>query len=165
VLLEVGHVVRAHGLSGEVVVRLVSNLTGRMAAGSVLECRGSQLVVERARELPAKGETWGSYWLASFAGVLDRTSAEELAGAELYAEAVPGGEGLWAHELVGSEVSSPSGEAYGTVVAVQANPASDLLVLDSGALVPLRFVVASVPTSGQGPGRVTVEVPEGLFEL
>ena len=40
-----------------------------------------------------------------------------------------------------------------------ANPASDLLELDSGALVPVTFVVA------QTPERVTIDPPEGLFEL
>ena len=44
--------------------------------------------------------------------------------------------------------------------AVQDNPASDLLVLDTGALVPLRFVVGRDPA-----GRLLVEVPAGLFDL
>ena len=48
----------------------------------------------------------------------------------------------------------------GVVRAVQDNPASDLLVLDSGALVPLTFVVG-----GPSDGVVHVEVPDGLFEL
>jgi hypothetical protein len=39
------------------------------------------------------------------------------------------------------------------------NPASDLLVLESGALVPLRFVVDVVAGV-----RVLVDVPEGLFD-
>jgi 16S rRNA processing protein RimM len=44
---------------------------------------------------------------------------------------------------------------------VQENPASDLLVLDSGALVPLTFV------SGweQRGVRLRIEAPEGLFDL
>ena len=44
------------------------------------------------------------------------------------------------------------------VEAVEANPASDLLVLDGERLVPLRFVVA------HAPGVVTVDVPDGLFD-
>jgi 16S rRNA processing protein RimM len=46
----------------------------------------------------------------------------------------------------------------GTCVAVVANPASDLLELDSGALVPVVFVVERMP------GRVIVDPPEGLLE-
>jgi 16S rRNA processing protein RimM len=44
------------------------------------------------------------------------------------------------------------------VVAVQANPASDLLVMEDGNLVPLRFVV------GREDRRIVVDVPAGLFE-
>ena len=47
----------------------------------------------------------------------------------------------------------------GVVVGVEANPASDLMVLDSGALVPLTFV-----RSVDANVRVDVDVPEGLFE-
>ncbi len=42
-------------------------------------------------------------------------------------------------------VEDTGGTRLGTVVSVEANPASDLLVLDGGALIPLRFVVGSVP--------------------
>jgi 16S rRNA processing protein RimM len=40
-----------------------------------------------------------------------------------------------------------------------ANPASDLLELDSGALVPIVFVV------DHAEGRVTIDPPDGLFDL
>ena len=51
------------------------------------------------------------------------------------------------------------GTERGVVTAVEANPASDLLVLDTGHLVPLRFVVA------RDDGRVTIDPPAGLFDL
>ena len=57
-------------------------------------------------------------------------------------------------------VEDTAGTRLGTVVSVEANPASDLLVLDGGALIPLRFVVGSVPGR-----RVTVELPDGLLDL
>jgi 16S rRNA processing protein RimM len=161
-LLEVGHVVRAHGLRGEVVVRLVSNVAERMSPGSALWCKGSPVVVEKSRTLPGKRdgrEDTSGFWLVSFAGVSTREEAEQLAGAELHAEAREQGGGLWVHELIGSEVWSISGQRHGRVTAVQANPASDLLVLEDGALVPLRFVVDAKA------GRVMVDAPEGLFEL
>ncbi len=66
---------------------------------------------------------------------------------------------LWVHELIGAEVVDPAGQPLGTVTAVEANPASDLLVLRRGALVPLRFVVS------RAPGRVTVDLPAGLLDL
>ena len=70
---------------------------------------------------------------------------------------------LWVHELVGRHGSStPPGVDRGRVVAVVANPASDLLELESGALVPLRFVVGGVETTPAGR-RVRVDPPEGLL--
>jgi len=65
---------------------------------------------------------------------------------------------LWVDELVGAVVRDAAGTERGVVVAVEPNPASDLLVLDNGALVPSRFVVGELVD-----GVVTVDVPEGLF--
>ena len=65
----------------------------------------------------------------------------------------------WVHELIGSEVFDTEGTRVGTVTGVLANPASDLLELDGGALVPLRFVVE------RSAGRVVVDVPAGLLDL
>jgi 16S rRNA processing protein RimM len=156
-LLEIGHIARPHGLRGEVVVDLVSTVEDRLAPGSRLEYQGGELVVERSQALPGKPSPRGGRWLVQFAGVASRDQAEALAGATLRAEPLEGAEGLWVHQLVGSEVVDQAGEARGKVAAVEANPASDLLVLESGALVPLRFVVAA------GPGKLTVDAPEGLF--
>ena len=63
------------------------------------------------------------------------------------------------HDLIGSEVRDRAGVRIGTVEAVQANPAHELLVLDSGALVPVVFVV------DREPGVVVVDLPEGLLDL
>jgi 16S rRNA processing protein RimM len=60
---------------------------------------------------------------------------------------------------VGASVTDTHGVAHGTVVAVEANPAHDLLVLDDGTLVPIVFVVE------HRPGVVIVDPPDGLFDL
>ena len=67
-------------------------------------------------------------------------------------------EAWWVHELIGSEVLDTDGVRLGTVRAVVANPASDLLELEGGALVPLRFVVE------RSPGRVVLDAPPGLVD-
>jgi 16S rRNA processing protein RimM len=160
VLLEVGRVARPHGLQGEVVVALVTTRDERLAPGSALDCAGRPLLVESSQPVPGPVGPTGGRWLVRFTGIDSREAAESLAGSVLRAEPVAHAEdGFFVHELIGAEVVESSGQSRGTVVAVEANPASDLLVLDSGALVPVRFVVAS------GPGRLTVEVPPGLFEL
>ena len=52
-----------------------------------------------------------------------------------------------------------AGRELGPVLAVEANPASDLLVLDGDVLVPITFVVE------RGPGFVVVDPPEGLLDV
>ncbi len=148
--LEVGRVVKAHGLGGEAVVELVTDRTERVAPGSVLWAGERRLLVTASR--PHTGR-----FLVSFEGVTNREAADALRGV-LTAEPIDDPAALWVHELVGSEVVAVDGASLGRVVAVEANPASDLLVLDTGGLVPLRFVLES------GPGRVVVDPPAGLLE-
>ena len=57
------------------------------------------------------------------------------------------------------EISSVT-KTFGSVTAVEANPASDLLVLESGGLIPLRFMTSHDP----GSGTITVDIPEGLLD-
>ena len=71
---------------------------------------------------------------------------------------------IWIDQLFGAEVVDAAGVVRGAVVEVEANPASDLLVLDSGALVPLTFVTrveANAPRRGRrarGALRMTLRV-------
>ncbi len=170
-LLEVGRVARPHGLLGEVVVALTTNREERVAPGAELTCRlggrvtagtpgspadyrdaaGRVLKVRRSR--PFQGR-----WLVEFEGVHSREAADELRGGLLFAPAVDDPDAYFVHDLVGREVVQLDGTRRGNVLAVQANPASDLLVLEDGNLVPLRFVV------GREEGRLIVDVPAGLFE-
>jgi 16S rRNA processing protein RimM len=104
-------------------------------------------------------------WLVRFEGVDDRTAAEQLLGVVLAGEplgALPDDE-HWVHELIGAAVVDRAGESLGRVVAVEANPAHDILVLDDGVLVPLVFVVDD--RLEERPGLVVVDVPPGLLDV
>jgi 16S rRNA processing protein RimM len=106
----------------------------------------------------------GDRYIVQFAAVTDRVSAERLRGLELEAEplddadAPPGT--LWVHELVGALVRDAGGTELGRVAAVEANPASDLMVLESGGLIPVRFVTAHDAAAQ----TVDVDIPEGLLD-
>ncbi len=153
-LLEVGTVVKPHGLRGAVVVALSTNRTERVESGSDLTgSNGRVLHVVRSAPHHARYLVW-------FEGVTDIEAAEELRGVTLAAPPLDDPDALWIHELIGADVFDLDGHRLGTVEAVEANPASDLLVLAGGALVPLRFVVDADPGV-----RVTVDVPEGLLDL
>ena len=163
-LLEIGEVVKPHGLRGEVVVRLITNHPeARFAPGAVLDSDGGDLEVLAGR--PHQGR-----WLVLFAGVADRNAAERLRGRVLRAAPLEGDEAdgaLWVHELVGAEVVDTAGHPCGVVKAVESNPASDLLVLEGERLVPLTFVVSHEPGL-RGPnavaGRVVIDPPPGLLD-
>ena len=138
---------KPHGLAGEVIVELVTNRTERMTPGTVL----SGLAVVSAKPHQHR-------WIVQFEGVSSREDADALRGRVLTAEPLDDDSELWVHELVGSEVIGVDGTSHGAVTAVEANPASDLLVLEGGGLVPLTFVVS------HGDGRIVVDPPEGLLD-
>ena len=154
VRLEVGRIGRAHGLHGEVSVAPITNRSERFSAGSHLYVGDTEYVIASARPHQDR-------FLVRFEGIDDRTAAEALRGKLLTGEpldAVTDGE-LWVHELIGEDVVTDDGTALGTIIAVEANPAHDLLVLDGGALVPMVFVVSSES------GVVVIDPPDGLFDL
>jgi 16S rRNA processing protein RimM len=152
--LEVGRIGKAHGLRGEVVVDAITNREERFAAGSVLYVSGMPRVIASSRKHQNR-------WLVRFEGTDDRNAAEALRGIVVTGDALeslPENE-VWVHELIGATVSERSGAEIGTVVAVDANPAHDILVIEGGVLIPVVFVVE------QGDGKVVVDLPEGLLEL
>jgi len=153
-LVEVGHIGRAHGVRGDLYVDLLTDRTERLAVGARVQARDKWLTVEAAR--PA-----GTRWLVHFAGMADRTAAEAFVNSTLLAEPLTAlsDDGLYVSDLIGCEVVGSDGQSYGRCVAVVANPAHDLLELESGALVPIVFIDATAP------GLVTISPPEGLFDL
>lgn len=150
--LEVGRIDRAHGLRGEVVVTLVTNRVERVAPGAVLYAHERPLEVVRSSPMKER-------FVVQFAGVDSREAADALHGLVLSADPIDDPGELWVHDLIGALVVDQNGVERGRVTTIEANPASDLLVTDAGALVPARFIV-----SVQANERVEVDVPEGLFE-
>jgi len=154
-LLEVGRIVKAHGIRGEVAVRLTADIPERVTPGSVFQTTRGPLTVERSKPFQQG-------YIVAFAGIADRNEAELLRGLILKAEPLDlddDDDVIWIDDLFNALVVSTDGVERGRVVEVEENPASDLLVLDSGILIPLTFVVEVEPNE-----RIVVEAPEGLFE-
>jgi 16S rRNA processing protein RimM len=139
-----------------VVVQLWTDQTQRVDPGSELTSeRGTLTVVWSTPFGPDR-------FIVQFEGVYDRDAADSLRGVELEAEPLEDVAGvLWVHDLVGATVRDGSGATLGVVASVEANPASDLMVLESGGLIPVRFVTAHDPTDR----TVDVDIPEGLLDL
>ena len=167
--LVVGRIARAHGIGGEVSVEVrTDSPEDRFAVGSTLDTDPAHLgplTVARTR--------WHSgRLLVAFDGVADRTSAEALRGVLLVVDsatspAIDDDDEYWDHELAGLAVVSTAGEELGVIDDVVHPPGTDLLVVrrpDGGeTLVPfVREIVTRVDVAAR---RVTVDPPEGLFEL
>jgi 16S rRNA processing protein RimM len=153
-LREVGRIGRAHGVNGQVYVSLLTDRVERLAPGARLLAGTQWLTVAESRLQQQR-------WLVRFEGVGDRTTAEKLTNATLMAEPLndDDDDALWVHDLIGSRVVDQHGVDRGTCVAVIDNPAHDMMELDSGALVPVSFVVDC------RNGIAAVDTPDGLFDL
>ncbi len=155
VLLEIGRVDRPHGLRGEVIVTLITNVEGRLARRTEVLCDLGPLIVEWAQPHQHR-------WIVKFEGVDSREAADELRGIVIRAHAIEDPDdpdALWAHQVIGATVITQGGAEQGKVVALVDNPASDLLELESGALVPLNFVLG-----WDRDRRLVVDPPPGLLE-
>lgn len=171
--VEVGRVLGAHGVRGEVAVESFSDVPERFAAGSeLLAVPGAggatrstpprRLLVEAVR--PHRGGL-----LVRFREVEDRDAAEALRGAllEVPREAVPAPpEDTWYHfQLVGCRCRDARRGDLGEVVEVVEDGGGVLLVVEGEGrrlLVPfVREVVREVDTE---EGRIELDLPEGLIE-
>jgi 16S rRNA processing protein RimM len=179
-LVGVGRIGRAHGLRGEVSVipwtdtpdeRFVVGVELTLGTGNGSVRPGSApLTIETARVHSGR-------WLLSFAGVDDRNGAEALQGATLLLPAVArpvieDPDEFYDSDLTGLLARTADGRELGRVSDVVHGPAGDYLVLTVAAsegsparehLVP--FVIDIVPVVDLAAGTVTVDPPEGLFEL
>lgn len=150
--LEVGRVAKSHGLRGDILIKFTTDrLAERTAVGSRLGIGGTEYVVANAKP-------YQKQWLVHLDGVDGRDQADLLRGKVVDAEPIDDEDALFVHELIGGRVVDQHGTDHGSVASVLANPASDLLELDDGRLVPMVFVHACVD------GVISVDVPDGLLD-
>jgi len=163
--VEVGRIARAHGVSGEVTVLVLSEVEGRFADGAVVFLEdGRPLTVETSR--PHRDRL-----LVRFREVGDRAAAQAVQGAALVvpqAMSPPLPEGSWwDHQLIGCAVRTEGGRSLGTVDDVIHTTANDVWsILDgSGAemLLPvLKDVLIDVDVAAR---RIVVREVPGLTDL
>jgi 16S rRNA processing protein RimM len=147
----------AHGIKGEVRLKLFSDSAESLAAHETVSIGGRDYALRQVRAA-------GKGAIASLEGVGDRSAAEALRGQllEVYRAALPPlAEGEYYHaDLIGMPCVDRQGAAIGTVVAVENYGAGDLLEveLDSGkkALIPFRPGMADLED-----GRIVLD-PEFL---
>jgi len=139
----------AHGVKGEVRLKLFTDSAANLASHKTLFIAGAQRRLLSVRDA-------GKTAVARIDGVTDRAMAEAMRGdlVEVDRSALPPlGDGEYYHaDLVGLGCFDRAGEALGTVVAVENYGAGDLLEVElvSGKrfLIPFRPGIADLADGG-----------------
>lgn len=163
--IEVGRVVRAHGVRGGLLVRPASEGSDVLLLVPAVELDHAG---RRERRKVTSARPQGKGILLQLEGVTDRNGAEALAGAGLWLredELPPPEEGeYYVADLMGLSVVTPSGEPRGRVVDLESSPAQDWLVVErDGARLLIPFTEGLVEVEFEA-GRVVVDGPEDLFD-
>lgn len=162
----VGRVLRPHGVRGEVVVEVLSDVPARFKKGSRLTG-----VREGSPPLPltvASGRVHKTGALVCFEGYEDRDRAGELRGLDLEiprAEVPKARRGTYYQfELLGC-LCRDRGEELGRVVEVIEDGGGVMLIVEGeGRRIPVPFVKEFLRKVDVAHGRIDLELPEGLLE-
>lgn len=173
--LTVGRVVKAHGISGELVVEIrTDDPAARFAPGNTLRAKPSRGGAERGCVIESAREHGGRL-LVRLAGVTDRDAADALRGTLFIIDSddlpeIDEPDTYYDHQLDGLRVRTTGGEELGVVAEVLHTAAGELLAVkrESGELL-VPFVSAIVTSvsldDGSGTGIVEIDPPDGLLDL
>lgn len=169
--LTVGRVVKAHGITGEVVVDVrTDDPELRFAPGTTLRARKPGVpqrdyVIEAARP-------HGARLLVRLAGVGDRDGADALRGSVFVVDSaelppITEPDTYYDHQLEGLAVRTVGGEPVGTVTEVLHTAAGELLAIKrtDGRELLVPFVAAFVPSVSLEQRTLEIDPPDGLLEL
>jgi 16S rRNA processing protein RimM len=168
--LVVGRVVKAHGVTGEVVVDVrTDDPDARFTPGTTLRGRAKggterRFVVDSARQ-------HGGRLLVRLEGVVDRDGADALRGTLFLVDSgdlppIEDPDEFYDHQLEGLLVRTTEGIEVGTVAEVLHTAAGELLsVRAEGGEVLVPFVSAIVASVSLVDQIIEIDPPEGLLEL
>ncbi|MBI3226317.1 MAG: ribosome maturation factor RimM [Mycolicibacterium cosmeticum] len=169
--LVVGRVVKAHGITGELVVDVrTDDPDARFTPGARL--RGfkrdgpqREFVIETVRE-------HGNRLLVRVAGVSDRNAADEVRGTVFLVDTenlppIDDPDEFYDHQLEGLAVRSVDGTAIGTVAEVLHTSAGELLSVKTpeGAEILVPFVGAIVTSVSLTDQLIEIDPPDGLLNI
>ena len=169
--LVVGRVVRAHGVTGEVVVEVrTDDPDTRFAPGTTLRAKPSRGGPERDYVVESVREHSGRL-LVRLDGVADRNAADAIRGTLFLVDSadlppIEEPDEFYDHQLEGLKVVTTSGASVGSVAEVLHTAAGELLSVrteDGEVLVP--FVSAIVTSVSLADQTIEIDPPEGLLEL
>ncbi|MDR3070613.1 MAG: ribosome maturation factor RimM [Propionibacteriaceae bacterium] len=160
----VGYVGKAHGLAGEVAIRVITD------EPEIRFAVGAELAAGDGGTLRIAARRWHSgVLLMKFEGVNDRSAAQALRSQALWAELhdLEDDDEFHDVELIGLTAKTSQGDEIGPVLRVLHFPAQDLLEIKTAIgskLVP--FVRELVPEVDVEEGCLTIaEIPGLLDEI
>jgi 16S rRNA processing protein RimM len=170
--LVVGRVVRAHGITGEVVVEVrTDDPESRFAPGITLRGKGSRGGAERGYVIDSVREHGGRL-LVRLDGITDRNAADALRGTLFVVDSadlppIEDPDEYYDHQLEGLRVRTVSGDDVGVVAEVLHTAAGELLAVrrSDGAEVLVPFVGAIVTSVSLEDRAVEIDPPDGLLDL
>ncbi|WP_282793390.1 ribosome maturation factor RimM [Streptomyces sp. CC224B] len=166
--LVVARIGRAHGIKGEVTVEVRTDEPElRLAPGAVLAtdpaARGP-LTIET-------GRVHSGRLLLRFAGVRDRSGAEELRNTLLIAEVDPDElpedeDEYYDHQLMDLDVVTTDGTEVGRITEISHLPTQDLFIVErpDGSEVLIPFVEDIVTEIDLEEQRAVIDPPPGLID-
>ena len=166
----VGRVLRPHGVRGELVVQVLSDVPDRLDAGRAVwitrDTREEPQAGRRAVISSSRPHKTGA--LLRFEGIEDRDQVEALRGSWLEvdrSEVPPAPEGTFYHyELLGCRCSN-HGEDLGEVVDLLEDGGGLLLIVSDGERrVPVPFVQAFLRRVDVAARVIELDLPPGLLE-
>ncbi|MCK0175079.1 MULTISPECIES: ribosome maturation factor RimM [Mycobacteriaceae] len=170
--LVVGRVVKAHGVTGELVIDVrTDDPEGRFTPGAELRGRQPKAGTEQ-RYVVESVRPHGGRLLVRVDGVADRTAADALRGTLFVVDTaelppIEDPDEFYDHQLEGLAVRTVGGDEVGVVAEVLHTAAGELLSVKTpdGAEVLVPFVNAIVPRVSLADGLVEIDPPDGLLNL
>lgn len=171
--LVVGRVVKAHGVTGEIVVEIrTDDPDTRFLPGTALRAKPSRGGAERTYVIDSVREHGGRL-LMRLDGVADRDAADALRGTVFVVDSadlppIEDPDEFYDHQLEGLRVQTIAGRQVGTVAEVLHTAAGELLAVRAerdGGEVLVPFVSAIVTSVSLADQTIEIDPPEGLLEL
>jgi 16S rRNA processing protein RimM len=162
--LDVGRIVRPHGLRGELVFQSFSELVQILKPSTEIH-----LGPEHTPAIVSAIRPHRSRYLLSIEGCEDRNAAEERRGEVVrirFEQAEPLQEGVYYHwQILDLQVFTSEGDLLGTIVEILETGANDIYVVkdeqDGEILLPaIKDVILKVDLESS---RMIVDVPTGLL--
>jgi len=133
-LLEIGRIVRSHGLTGR--VKAVSYLESQEVLDNLTEVWIGRKVQEKVKLPLGSVQAKGECFILKFGGIEDQDAASKLVGSSLWIplekmKKLPDGQYYW-REIIGLQVITEEGQILGRIDSVFPTGSNDVYVCRGG---------------------------------